>query len=441
MKHAACFCGCIHTMAVSIPSTSERAAPMVAPAAEYDVALLQTSISQRQTVKRPFEGPTTGAPNTTYILKGPHQGSLHDWSSAVIRLDNVQATVSAGVQPRFQDGPTVGLLISQATLRIGGKTIVTLQDVGLHLSIQNDLRGAPYSSAGDVYGFATAALRQTWSTQARSYELPLSALFSGIVHYPMSFGDYEIELLMANAVDPLEATGATTAPTWSFNASRSYFQVDILTLKSPVNIPMLRIDGWKASRFNVTAGTNQFDAVVPIRAHNLRSVWWVERPTATLATVTTLNRLHHYPVNGATDKQWQAFVDDDPHPREPIIMTGVTDTYEAFKSSILHHGSGFKMSGVSPLSGAIEDSTLITASQFEGTHPSGVSKNIICLDMSRSDPTDGVLSSINTVSSSSQTRLMLRYGGAGATAATTGSLFCNIDVVIRRTNGGLLVES
>lgn len=439
-------------MATSIESSRvEAGVPVVDVVDELGLAVARTSIDQRSVVKRNFEGPATGAQNTVYVVKFPSAGHVFDIGSAVLRLDNLQCTMVAGVQPRFEQGAWV--ILQQVVLRVGGKTVTTLSDFNLKASVAHYLRTSPVASGLPIYGVGSAAERQIWATQARSYEIPLSMMFSA-AHWPTwLFGAAELELHFAASERCLEATGATTTPTYSFNASRSYLAGDVITLRAgqrqalEANLAAshggklaIVFESYRLSKSNVAAATTQFDAVSPIRSANVKKIWAIQRVAATLQTVTTLQRLSDYVVNNLT--RYQGEVDNFQVPGFEIIQTPGTDSYESYKFCIIQGGHGHHGGGGAAGSAA-DDSTLVNYAAFDGTDPSGFSKSIIILDFTRADPETGLLSGISTINSASDSRVHLTYGAAGATAACEVALFVihDIRLTARLGQADLIIES
>ena len=428
-------------MTALAPSSAEGRFNRQDPAEEFDTSLQSSSIDQRVTIRRHFEGPATGAGGAVFVIKGPSAGHICDFGSAVLRVQGLSCTMTGGVQPRFMDGPTVGNLISQFIFRINGRVIVQQTDVALYLQLKDQLRGNPSRSANSAWGIGSATDRQAWATQLKSYELPLSLLLPGLDYYPRSFGDFEIELQLVDTVGPLEATGATTAPSWTFDSTRSYLAMDVLSVKSTAALAGftdLHLEAFKSSRANIPAASTQFDHVAPHRASNLLGVIWCERTAATLATVTTLNRLQNQIVNNKNQAQFE--IANVHYPPYQIAFTPGTDSTEAYRFFVVGQ-SGSKHGGADVVSGALDDLCLTTLSQWEGTHPSGIAHNILAIDLRRADAASNRISGVNTSAVGSDSRLQITYPGAGATAATTANLFSVYEVVLRKVGDSVIMDA
>ena len=417
---------------LSVPSVSEGAAPQTNAALELASSIQSTNILSRTTTRRNFEGAATITPGSPYIVHFPNLGHALDLSACSLRFAGVTCTMTAGVQPRFMQGPLP--IIQTAILRAGGATIATLQQASLYMQIQHTLYGDPSAQGSSAMGIGTAATRQTWSTVSRVYEIPFSLLFGDLATWPSSFGLLEMELHFADAAAPLEATGATTTPTWSASGTASYVQVDVLTFKQPISWDAIRFRNARVSQFTVAAATTSADLVVSHRLRNMRSLIVVERATATLTTVTTLNRLENFLVNAKSG--WQGIVDNVHYPPYRVLFTAATDYYEAYKQILLANNH---RSGADPTTGAISDVGLMSPEQWSGNDPSGIAKNVVVVSFERSDNASGILSGVDTRNNGSDTRLSVEWT-AGATVASTLTGFVIHDSVIRSSGGVLTLE-
>ena len=438
-----------------VASSVEAAVPTINAADELKLAVARTSINQRSRVRRPFEGPAVGTPSAEYVLKLPVSGDVVDISSAVIRFAGVQPGQAGGGPCRFMDYAAAVMIYSCEIRLANGSVLTTLTDVGLKACVSHYLYSNPWAFGDPVRGIGNGPARTAWALAARNYELPLSVLLPGVEYWPaFAFGPLEFHIRLAAATQALESIAAVVTPTFTFNATQSFLETDIITLRAGHRANLesqikrafggtlsIVLESYRTTKQNIGAAAAAVDIVSPIRTGSLKQILMISQPTATLNNINTLAKFEDYIQNNVV--RYNAELDHVFIPPYEIQIAPAVDSYNAYAYSILsarvHDARGGQFGS------AAGDTTRIGYLAFDGTDPSGVAKFILCIDTTRGDGAEpGLLSGTSTLNNASDTRLHITYGAAGSTVAATATVFMVHDIRLSVQLGNandLLIEA